>query len=341
MGRSRAIVRLRSHRDRAALGAGRMFSKAWRNSSTRCASPSTSLAERLLNLDEDRRDHGLARLALIAKLKTPLPSPIPLNPTLFSEIQRLFERTYAAVGINLEDCLIDRQRCGQLSRLAGASARELSELARTFLRTADGQLHVGDLLFPLARSSSWSGTIPRAGLNDANISSLMAAFVEEINHALHAALQLPARGTSGNRQRGFRAQPGIAGASRYLSRAACSSLPFSAKRRKTSLHGPALAAFPPFCPPGRPNAYRDPNLRGRYLETNEAGKIGTHTISTRLSVLRRLDEIRAFHALDYEGEETAYSGAARARAAHRYAEGGTLAQRQRRTEGHGEIRPLR
>lgn len=64
--------------------------------------------------------------------------------TLFSDIQRLFERTYAAVGINLEDCLIDRRRSGQLSRLAGAQARELSELARTFLRRApDGRLHVG------------------------------------------------------------------------------------------------------------------------------------------------------------------------------------------------------
>ena len=55
-----------------------------------------------------------------------------METTLFSEIQRLFERTYAQVGINLEDCLIDQQRCGQLSRLAGASARELSELARTY-----------------------------------------------------------------------------------------------------------------------------------------------------------------------------------------------------------------
>ena len=66
-----------------------------------------------------------------------------MSATLFSEIQKLFERTYAQVGINLEDCLIDRQRCGQLSRLAGASARELSELARTFLRRADDQLFVG------------------------------------------------------------------------------------------------------------------------------------------------------------------------------------------------------
>jgi len=59
------------------------------------------------------------------------------DETLFSQIQGLFERTYAQVGINLEDCLIDQRRCRQLSRLAGASAVELSELARTFLRTAD------------------------------------------------------------------------------------------------------------------------------------------------------------------------------------------------------------
>ena len=36
-----------------------------------------------------------------------------MNGTLFSQIQGLFERTYVQVGINLEDCLIDRQRCGQ------------------------------------------------------------------------------------------------------------------------------------------------------------------------------------------------------------------------------------
>ena len=110
-----------------------------------------------------------------------------MNATLFSDIQRLFERTYAQVGINLEDCLIDRPRCGQLSRAAGAAARELSELARTFLRRADGHLHIGIyysrwLIEQLERND------PRKGLNDANIRSLIA-FVEEINHALHAALQ--------------------------------------------------------------------------------------------------------------------------------------------------------
>src|SRR5262245_66356104 len=66
-----------------------------------------------------------------------------MTKTLFSEVQRLFERTYASVGINLEECLIDQSRCSQLTKLAGASARELSELARTFLRTADDRLYVG------------------------------------------------------------------------------------------------------------------------------------------------------------------------------------------------------
>ena len=110
-----------------------------------------------------------------------------MNDTLFSQIQKLFERTYAQVGINLEDCLIDRHRYGQLSILAGKSARELSELARTFLRTADDRLYVGIyysrwLIEQLERHD------PRAGLSNHNIRSLVA-FVEEINHALHAALQ--------------------------------------------------------------------------------------------------------------------------------------------------------
>jgi len=63
--------------------------------------------------------------------------------TLFREIQTLFERTYASVGINLEECLVDSQRSRQLAALAGAQAAELAETARTFLRAADGQLRIG------------------------------------------------------------------------------------------------------------------------------------------------------------------------------------------------------
>jgi len=110
-----------------------------------------------------------------------------VNETLFSQVQRLFERTYAQVGINLEDCLIDRTRCAQLSILAGKSARELSELARTFLRRAGDQLYVG-IFYSRWLIEQLEQHDPRAGLSNRNIRSLIM-FVEEINHALHAALQ--------------------------------------------------------------------------------------------------------------------------------------------------------
>src|ERR1700710_2671202 len=106
-----------------------------------------------------------------------------MNETLFSQIQRLFERTYAQVGINLEDCLIDQQRCTQLTKAAGAPAREWNELARTFLRRADDQLYVG-IYYSRWLIDQLEQHDPRAGLSNSNIRSLIA-FVEEINHALH------------------------------------------------------------------------------------------------------------------------------------------------------------
>ena len=49
--------------------------------------------------------------------------------------------------------------------------------------------------------------------------------------------------------------------------------------------------------------YADPNLRGRYLETNELAKSYTMFLDA-LNGARRVDEIRIFHALDY-GEKKA------------------------------------
>src|SRR5438477_4120029 len=108
-----------------------------------------------------------------------------MKETLFSQIQRLFERTYAQVGINLEDCIIDRARSLQLSKLAGASARELNELARTFLRHAGDQLYIGIyysrwLIDQLGRND------PSSGQSDSNISTLIVV-LGGLNHALHAA----------------------------------------------------------------------------------------------------------------------------------------------------------
>ena len=216
-----------------------------------------------------------------------------MNETLFSQIQKLFERTYAQVGINLEDCLIDRQRCRQLSILAGRSARELSELARTFLRTANDQLYVGIyysrwLIEQLERHD------PRAGLSDHNIRSLIA-FVEEINHALHAALQFK----NGAREiasedfaRNLELQAQV---DTYL--VLLLFVAFFRKTQRVSRTDRKWLRFHLFqrqCP----NAFADHNLRARYLETTGLAAAYTLYLDT-LNAIRRVEEIRMFRSLDY------------------------------------------
>jgi hypothetical protein len=216
-----------------------------------------------------------------------------VNETLFSQIQRLFERTYAQVGINLEDCLIDRRRCAQLSILAGNSARELSELARTFLRRAGDQLYVG-IYYSRWLIDQLEQHDPRAGLGDRNIRSLIM-FVEEINHALHAALQFK----NGAREiasedfaRNLELQAQV---DTYL--VLLLFVAFFRKTQRVSRTDRRWLRFHLFarqCP----EAFRDKNLLGRYLETTQLAANYTHYLDT-LNGMRRLDEIRRFHSLDY------------------------------------------
>jgi hypothetical protein len=211
-----------------------------------------------------------------------------LNSTLFSDIQRLFERTYAAVGINLEECLIDRRRCGQLSRLAGASARELSEVARTHV----GIYYSNWLIEQLERHD------PRAGLNNANIRSLIA-FIEEINHALHAALQFQEGRCALHSEDFARDLELQAQVDTYL--VLLLFVAFFRKAQKTSLTDRRWLRFHLFARHD-PHAYCDPNLRGRYLETTELAASYTRYLDT-INGLRRLEEIRLFHALDYAAKK--------------------------------------
>jgi hypothetical protein len=51
-----------------------------------------------------------------------------------------------------------------------------------------------------------------------------------------------------------------------------------------------------------PEAFRDANLRGRYLETSQLAASYTRYLDT-LNGARRLDEIRRFHSLDYGGKQ--------------------------------------
>ena len=220
-----------------------------------------------------------------------------MNETLFSQIQKLFERTYAQVGINLEDCLIDRHRCRELSILAGKSARELSDLARTFLRTADDRLYVGIyysrwLIEQLERHD------PRAGLSDQNIGSLIT-FVEEVNHALHAALQFNngARAiVSEDFVRNLELQAQV---DTYL--VLLLFVAFFRKIQRVSRTDRLWLRFHLFerqCP----EAFRDRNLRARYLETTQLASSYTNYLDT-LNGVRRLDEIQRFRSLDYSDKK--------------------------------------
>src|SRR3981081_2755921 len=220
-----------------------------------------------------------------------------MSPTLFSEVQRLFERSCSNVGINLEDCLIDRTRCRQLTRLAGAAAHELSDLARTFLRTADDRLYVGIyysgwLIEQLERHD------PRSGLSDSNIRSLIM-FVEEINHALHAALQFKAglrRIDSEDFARNLELQGMV---DTYL--VLLLFVAFFRKTQRISRTDRRWLRFHMF--ESRPqDAFHDENLRARYLETGELASSYTHYLDT-LNGARRLDEIRNFHALNYDAKK--------------------------------------
>src|SRR6476620_9841191 len=221
-----------------------------------------------------------------------------MNETLFSQIQRLLERTYAQVGINLEDCIIDRARSVHLSKLAGASARELNEIARTFLRHAGDQLYVGiyysrRLIDQLERHN------PRSGLSDSNIRSLIV-FVEELNHALHAALQFK-NGHRGIASEEFARNLELqAQVDTYL--VLLLFVAFFRKTQRVSRTDRRWLRFHLFarqCP----ELFRDANLRGRYLETSQLAASYTAFLDT-LNAGRRVDEIRRFHSLDYSGKKT-------------------------------------
>jgi hypothetical protein len=216
-----------------------------------------------------------------------------VNETLFSQIQKLFERTYTQVGINLEDCLIDRHRCRQLSILAGNSSRELSELARTFLRASDGRLYVG-IYYARWLIEQLEQHDPRAGLGDHNIRSLIM-FVEEINHALHAALHFEngARGVDAEHfARNLELQAQV---DTYL--VLLLFVAFFRKTQRVSRTDRRWLRFHLFacqCP----DAFRDRNLRARYLETTALASTYTRYLDT-LNAASRIEQIRRFRSLDY------------------------------------------
>lgn len=214
--------------------------------------------------------------------------------TLFSEIQTLFERTYASIGVNLEDCLVDSQRSRQLAALAGAQCAELADYARTFLRAVDGQLKIG-IYYSEWLIAQLEKHDPRAGLGDHNIRELIA-FVEEINHALHAGLafqrgEIPDR--SEDYARNLELQSRV---DTYL--VLLMFMAFFRKPKPLSRQDRKWVQFHLF-ESISPSGYSDLAIRGRYMETTHLAASYTRYLES-LAASRRVEEIRCFHALSYQ-----------------------------------------
>jgi hypothetical protein len=106
--------------------------------------------------------------------------------TFLSQIQKLLERTYSSTGINLEECLIGRQRCLELSMLAGPESKQLSLEGRTFLRVSEGRLYLA-IYYDPSVITALEEHHPLTEISHENIRPLIV-FLEELNHAVHAAL---------------------------------------------------------------------------------------------------------------------------------------------------------
>jgi hypothetical protein len=210
--------------------------------------------------------------------------------SLLWEIQALLERTYATTGINLEQFLIGKRRWGELAAAAGA--REISQTACVFLRVVNGNLFLAvhyapSLIETLERFD------PRRGLSEANIRPF-AVFVEEITHAVHAALRFLEHGRVAETESAVRDLELQSRVDCYLVLqlfAARFRVPRrleSAERRWLRHH---LFAREQFC-------YADPALRDRYNEVNFLGRAYAKTLDA-LTPARRIEEIRRFRPLSY------------------------------------------
>lgn len=103
---------------------------------------------------------------------------------LISEVQSVLERTYRPIGLRVEECLIGPSRC---KALRSKTASSYDPEASTFLRTTSaGDLSIAVYYHP-SLIEALEREDPRDQLSHRNIRACIA-FIEEVTHAVHAAL---------------------------------------------------------------------------------------------------------------------------------------------------------
>ncbi len=212
--------------------------------------------------------------------------------TLLREIQMLLERTYGPTGVNFEEFLLDPERSQVLAGLAGASAKQISDLGRVFLREVRGQLRLG-LYYDPSVITALETNNPQYGVNDDNVLPFMV-FLEELDHAVHASLKFiegDARIYSEQFVRDLELQAKI---DIYLILQMYVAF-FNKSKHLTDADRRWLKA----CVfDSESFAYEEPRLRDRYRESNRLGRCYVGFLE-RLSARRRTAEIRRFRRLSY------------------------------------------
>src|SRR5882724_10843101 len=217
---------------------------------------------------------------------------IPKGMTLLREVQILLERTYGETGVNLEDFLLSEQRSRALSEMAGASAAQISDLGRVFLRIVDGKLRMG-IHYDASVVEALEGNDPACGLNDENIVPFMV-FLEELDHAVHAALKFR-EGMRDIHSEGFVRDLEVqAKVDTYLILQKYCAF-FNKPQRLTDADRRWLRA----CVFDRERlAFEEPLLAERYHETNRLARRYVRHLDG-LSRTRRTTEIRRFRKFSY------------------------------------------
>jgi hypothetical protein len=212
--------------------------------------------------------------------------------TLLSEIQLLLERTYGTTGVNFENFILSRQRSRTLSEMAGTSAAQISDLGRVFLRIIDGRLRIG-IHYDPSIIEALEADNPAYGLNDQNIVPFMV-FLEELDHAVHAALKFREGLRDIHSETFVRDLEVQAKVDTYLVLQKYCAF-FDKPPRLSEADRRWLKA----CVFDRDNAaFEDPRLAERYHETNRLARRYVRHLDG-LPRTRRTAEIRRFRKLTY------------------------------------------
>lgn len=216
--------------------------------------------------------------------------------TLLRQIQLLLERTYGKTGVNLEDFLLGPDRSSELTELAGASAAQISDLGRVFLRVVDGKLRMG-IYYDPSVIEALEKNHPQHGLNDENILPF-TVFLEELDHAVHAALKFREGARDLYSDTFVRDLELQAKVDTYLIlQKYCAFFNTSCRATETDRRWLKACLFE------TDNATdRDPSLARRYEQCNRLGRRYVRYLDT-LAPARRTSEIRRFRKLTYAGKQ--------------------------------------